>query len=246
MGRKYEYNTGRHAWSLEQCEEEILIAKYVKIRNSIPPNRQWADNLEDYFFDGKGIGFEDLNELNAALKTHGLEPVEFRETEIGDYARRGDEQTKSQHRKQLREEFAKASPGVLAERLARAEAEEKRQPPAHFTYEQFKTRKLQQNAAAPLGQGDIPRRPTAGRLGDAPEVMPIVTRPPISKKRENFLRLLPERAAKVREAIHGLRNLSTSNYEYGEPEVEKTFNSLFDQLDETYNTFLRRLKKRAP
>jgi hypothetical protein len=250
MARKYEYSRvpGRYFWNLEQCEEEIFIALYVEISDVIPRDQEWERRLERFFFDsGKGLGFEELNQLNAVLKFRALEPIEFRETEIDDYARSRDEQMKSQHRKLLREEFAKASPEYLAERLAQAKAEEKRLLPAHFTYEEFKLRKLQQNTVPPLGQGGVPRTVSAWLQRDYPEVIPISTNlPPRSKKHENFQRLLPKRKANYVKAVDGIKNLSSQNYyDYEEVDIEKLFDALRERLDEAHDAFRRRLTKQS-
>jgi hypothetical protein len=61
MARKYEYRTGRYAWNLEKCEEELLIAAYDEICCFIPPDQTWKANFENHFFDhGDGISFDDL------------------------------------------------------------------------------------------------------------------------------------------------------------------------------------------
>ena len=42
MARKFEYMSGKYAWNLEKCEEEILIAAYDEIYQFIPPDQKWA------------------------------------------------------------------------------------------------------------------------------------------------------------------------------------------------------------
>lgn len=121
MGYKYDFRPGCSAWNLEQPEEEIFIAGYVKCRNSCLLTTNQQRRLEYYFFErGKGLSCKDLNEVNAILKRLGLEQVVFRETDPGDYALSRDELMKSQRRSQILEEFTDASPEVLAERLAQA------------------------------------------------------------------------------------------------------------------------------
>ncbi len=243
MARKYESIPGFYCWSLEKCEEEIVIAALGEIAGLISPGQKWQRMLEDYFFDrGKGLADEALVEINRVRKHHGLETIEIRETAVGDYALSRDEPMKSQRRRQIREELCEASQEVRGERLARAKAEEERLPPPHYTYDDFKLRKLQQNAARPLGQGDIAKVPSAWRAGDAPEVIPIGTRlPPRSEKHANFQRLLPGRTENVLEAIRKLTNLSSPNYEFEEAEVEKIFDTLRERLDEACARFRRRL-----
>ena len=158
MARKYEYMPGNriHAWSLEKCEEEIFILAYVETRYLLPPGETWLRRLEHYFFErGEGLGFDELNEFNAARNRHGLGRVEFRETLRRPRAqpRQGDEIARY-----LRSaKFTDASAEVLAEWRARAEAEEKRHLPAP-SYDEFLERKRQQNAAAPLSREEVAER----------------------------------------------------------------------------------------
>jgi hypothetical protein len=249
MARKSENPDmlGQYYWNLTQCEEEILIGNYVGIRETVPLDQRWVRNIEYYFFDcGKSLAFEDLDGLNSALKSHGREPIAFRETEIGEYARSRDQQAKSKRRKQLREEFVKANPQGLAERLAEANTTETRQLPAHFTHEEFKLRKHQQMAAAAFAERDI----AVGSFPSCADAPPVVISigkgmPPKSEKRANFQRLLPERSEKVLQAIQQLKNLSSPNYEYEEAEIEKTFDTIGGRLEEARAAFRRRLTKRS-
>lgn len=184
MERKYEPvpGSGFHCWSLEKCEEEIFIVALGEIASLIPPGQKWQRTLEYHFFElGKGLADEALIEMNGARKHHGLEPISIRETAVGDYACSRDEAMKSQRRRQTREELREAGPEVRAELFAQAKAEEKRLPAPHYTYEDFKLRKLQQNTTLPLGEGDIAKLPSAWRAGGPPDVIPIGTRlPPVS------------------------------------------------------------------
>jgi hypothetical protein len=249
MARKYEYipGSGIHAWNLEKCEEEIFIAVYVETRDLIPPGETWLRRLEHYFFErGEGLGFDELNEFNAVRNRHGLGRVEFRETDVGDYARSRDKVMKSQRRSQIREEVTDASAEVLAERRAQKEAEEKRQLPPHYTHDEFLERKRQQNAAAPLSREEVAERGSACRAAEPFEVIPIGVRmPPSSEKRAKFQRLLPGRTEKVLTAIHQLANLSSQNYEFEEAEFEKNFDTILHRVEEARERFRRRLTKRS-
>jgi hypothetical protein len=202
--------------------------------------------LEYYFFErGEGLGFEELNQFNAARNRHGLGQVEFRETDIGEYARSRDKRMKAERRYQIRDEFTDANAEVLAERLARARAEEKGSPPAHYKYEEFQSWRRQQNASAPLSQEEVDERASTCRPGDMPGVIPIGVRMSLrSKKHEKFGDLAPERLQGVLEAIHKLGNLSSPNYEFEEAEVEKMFDTIRERLEETRGRFWRRFTKR--
>jgi hypothetical protein len=225
MARKYQYISDRYAWNLEQCEEEIFIAAWVESSNSISPDWRWARNVEHFFFElGKGLSFEALDEFNALRKSQGIEPVTFRETEIGDYARSRDEQAKSQRRKQMREEFTALNSEALDEHQARARAKEQGLAPAHYTFEEIQSRKLQQHPFPPVIPIRIPMRPR-------------------SERHANFQRLLPKRTDKVLVAIQSLTNLSSPNYEFEELEVEKAFYTLRERVEESHARFRRRLTK---
>jgi hypothetical protein len=145
MARKYEPvpGSGFYCWSLEKCEEEIVVAAYGEISGLILPGQKWQRTLEYHFFElGKGLADEALTEINRIRAQHGLEPIQIRETAVDDYALSRDEVMKSQRRRQIRKELSEASPDVRAERLAQANAEAERLLSSHYTYEEFKLRKL--------------------------------------------------------------------------------------------------------
>jgi hypothetical protein len=249
MARKYEPvpGSGFYCWSLEKCEEEIVIAALGEISGLIPPGQKWQRTLEYHFFElGKGFADEALLEMNGARRHHGLEPIPIRETAVGDYARSRDETMKSQRRCQTREELCEASPEVRAERVAQAKAEEKRLPPPHYTHEEFKLRKLQQNAAAPLSQEEVAKRALDCRAADAPGVIPIGVRmQPRSERHANFRRLAEARTERVLEDIRKMENLASPNYEFEEAEVEKIFDAIQERVEKARDSFRRRLTKRA-
>jgi hypothetical protein len=250
MARKYEAIPGFYCWNLEKCEEEIVIAALGEISGLIPLGQKWRWTLQDYFFErGKGFADEALSGINRIRADHDLEPVQIRETAVGDYALSRDELMKSQRRHQIREELREASADVWAERLAQAKVEEAHLPPAHYTYEDFKLRKLQQNAALPLGQEDRAKTPSAWRAGGAPEVIPIGPRLlPVSKKHANFQRLFPSRIENVLEAIRKLTNLSSPNYAIEEAdleEVDENLDTCLERLEQARARFRRRLANQS-
>lgn len=207
MGRRYEAGPDFYCWSLEKCEEEIVIAALGEISGLIQSGQKWQRTLECHFFElGKGFADECLNEMNGARERHGLEPILIRETAVGDYVRNRDEAMKSGRRRRACEELSQASPQVLAERLAQAKAEEKRLLAPHYTYEEFKLRKLQQNAAAPLRQDKVAKRASVCGVADVPRVIPIgIGMHPISEKHANFRRLATARTDRVLGDIRKLR-----------------------------------------
>ena len=257
MARKYEPVPGSvfYCWSLEKCEEEIVIAASVEISGLIQPGQKWQRTLECHFFElGKGFADECLNEMNGARQRHGLEPILIRETAVGDYVRNRDEAMKSGRRRQTREELSQAGPQVLAERLAQAKAEEKHLLAPHYTYEEFMLRKLHQNAAAPLRQEaaaplrqeKVAKRASVCGIADVPRVIPIgIGMHPISERHANFRRLATARTDRVLEDIRKSENLASSNYESEEAEEEKIFDTIRDCLDKARDTFRRKRMKRS-
>ena len=213
MARIYETvpGSGFYCWSLEKCEEEIVIAALSEISGLIPPGQKWQRTLEEYFFErGKGLANEALIEINGLRKQHGLEPVHIRETAVGDYAFSRDELMKAQRRRQIRKELSEASSEVCAEEECFSPA--------------FKLRKLQQNAAAPLSQEEAEeKRAYVYRNTE-------VRMPPRSEKHANFQRLAEKRKEQIREAYRKFGNLSASNYEFTESEVLKMFDTFREWL----------------
>jgi hypothetical protein len=230
MARKYEPvpGSGFYCWSPEKCEEEIVIAALGEISGLIPPGQKWPRTLEDYFFErGKGLADETLIEINRVRKHHDLKPIQIRETAVGDYAFSRDELMKAQRRRQIRKELSEASPEVRAERLAQARAEEERLPLAHF-----KLRRLEQNAARPLGHEEVAKRASTCRAGDV-----RVRIPPRSEKHANFRRLAQARTERLLRDLRKLGNLSSPNYEYEDAEVEKIFDTIQERVEEARGSF---------
>jgi hypothetical protein len=230
MARKYEPvpGSGFHCCSLDQCEEEIVIAALGEISDLIPPGQRWQRTLEDYFFKrGKGFADEALIEINRVRKHHGLEPIQIRETAVGDYAFSRDELMKAQRRRQIRKELSEASPEVRAERLAQARAKEDRLPLAHS-----EIRRLQQNAARPHGHEEVAKRASTCRVGDV-----RVRMPPSSEKHANFRRLAQARTERLLRDLRKLENLSSPNYEYEDAEVEKIFDTIQERVEEARGSF---------
>jgi hypothetical protein len=69
--------------------------------------------------------------------------------------------------------------------------------------------------------------------------------PPRSEKHENFRRLAEARTHQVLEALRKLSNLSSSNYEFEDFEVEKIFLAIEQGVEEARGRFRRDLHKRG-
>jgi hypothetical protein len=142
MGLMFECCPGRHAWNLEKCEEEVLIAGYDEILRFVPANQTWKAEFEYHFFDrGNGLAFESLAAINGVRRRRGLDEIVIRETMIYDYARSTDRLLKAQQRREVREDLKSASADVRRHRLEQAQVESDRLPPPRTTFEEWKERR---------------------------------------------------------------------------------------------------------
>jgi len=179
MGRKYEYMSGRYAWNLEKCEEEILIAAYDEICRVIPPSQTWKAEFENHFFDhGNGVAVEFLDSINAVRRRRGLGVILIRETDIYDYGRSKDKLFKSNHRRRVQDELKNASADVRQRRVELAMAEAERLPSPHMTYEDYKTRRQQHNAESALSFEEVTKRVLACQMVNAAQTPAKPTLPP--------------------------------------------------------------------
>jgi hypothetical protein len=69
--------------------------------------------------------------------------------------------------------------------------------------------------------------------------------PPKSAKHANFQRLAQARTEQVLESLRKLSNLSSSNYEWDDAEVEKIFAAVAKGVEEARGRFRRDLHKRV-
>ena len=142
MARKYEASPGFYAWNLEKCEEIVLIAGYEEIVPYIRPDATWKVPFENHFFQhGNGVSFDYLDKLNSERRRRGLEPINFKETDLYDYGRANDRLQKSEHRRRVRAEIQTSSIDVRQKMVDRARAEIEILPSPHLTYEEFRERR---------------------------------------------------------------------------------------------------------
>ena len=158
MGLMFECCPGRHAWNLEKCEEEVLIAGYDEILRFIPADQTWKAEFEYHFFDrGNGLAFESLAAINGVRRRRGLDEIVIRETMIYDYARSTDRLLRAQQRREVREDLKSASADVRRHRLGQAMVESERLPPPRTTFEEWKERR-QDDAGSGLTYQEIANR----------------------------------------------------------------------------------------
>jgi hypothetical protein len=175
MARRYEYMPGRHAWNLEKCEEEILIAGYEEICRFIPPDQRWKADFENHFFDhGNCVAVEFIDALNAVRRRRGLDVI-VRETDIYDYGRSPDKLLKSNHRRRVREELKNESAHVRQHRVELAKAEAEKLPPPHMTYDDYKARQHKQRAESALSLEEVTKRLLAQKAASPPQPLAKTT-----------------------------------------------------------------------
>jgi hypothetical protein len=181
MARRYEYMPGHHAWNLEKCEEEILIAGYEEICRFIPPDQRWKADFENHFFDhGNGVAVEFLDSINAVRRRRGLDVIVIRETDIYDYGRSPDKLLKSNHRRRVREELKNESVHVRQRRVEHAKAEAEKLPLPHMTYDDYKARRRQQKAESVLSLEEVTKRLLAQK-GTSPPQPPAKPMLPVER-----------------------------------------------------------------
>jgi hypothetical protein len=172
MARKYEYGTDQMAWSLEQCEEIVLISAYLEILPFIPATDTWQHEFENHFFvHGNGIATGFVDRINAVRRRKGLNLVEIRETDITDYARAHNKAFKSETRKRFREEMVAASTDERVRRVNRAKSEIELLPPPHHTFKEWKERQAHTTRQNPLSFEEVKRRIVATTMSPQPVVV---------------------------------------------------------------------------
>ena len=146
MARKFEPRPGDFAWNLERCEEVVMVADYEEIAKFIEPATRWKPLFEMYFYDaGKAVLQKAIDEINGVRRRRGLPCIEFRETDIGDYARTRDDGAKAEQRRRLRDELSSVSSSARSKIVDTARSEIERLPPPHRTYEEYKTDRQYRN-----------------------------------------------------------------------------------------------------
>jgi hypothetical protein len=160
MGRKYEFASGKYAWNLEKCEEEVLIAGYEEIVPYIPPDQTSVKTeFENNFFaTGNGVAIFYIDFINTVRKRRGLVPTFIRETQASDYVRSADRGERASNRCQTRQELRDLSEDERRRRVQAAEVEIARQPEPHFTYEEYEARRTQLKNDTRLSAEEVSRR----------------------------------------------------------------------------------------
>jgi hypothetical protein len=164
MARKYEARPGLYAWNLEKCEEIILIAGYEEIAAYIPPGATWKAPFEDHLFQhGNGVSFDYLDKVNSERRRRGLEPINFKETDLYDYGRSNDRLQKSEHRRRVRAEIQTASIDVRQKMVDHARAEIEILPSPHQTFEEYKARQNDWKTEQRLSREETAKRTEIAR-----------------------------------------------------------------------------------
>lgn len=156
MARKYETGPKAYAWGMEECEEQVLIARFTQISRYIAPGLLWPDDFQRRFYAfGQGVAFRHIDHINAECRRLGKSELEYQETAVYDYGRNADRQIKAEKRRKLQEHFIGLDTAGQVKWEQQALAEMQRLPPTLMTYDEFAT---QRQASA---QSQTPRE--AGR-----------------------------------------------------------------------------------
>jgi hypothetical protein len=144
MARKYDYtyagNKTGFGWGMERCEERLLWAAYCEIEQRLGPEQQPQKNefLEAFFDSGLGVKVDHVAWINSSRRRQSLEPVEFKETNVYDYARNTDRSLKAEMRRQMKTEFFGLDTAGQVRWKHQAEEEIARLPAPHHTWDEMR------------------------------------------------------------------------------------------------------------
>ena len=139
MGKIYRVGAGVMVWSLERCEEMVLLDAWLRAKRRIPASEHWTFDLEYHLFDkGDGISERHLASMNRHLRRIGAQEVQFAETNPTDYIRKGSHELRRKDRLKLKEMLEGVEPDVRAIRVAAAWQSMNELEPAYRTYEQWR------------------------------------------------------------------------------------------------------------
>ncbi len=141
MARKFELSSGKYAWSLDRCEEILVITAYNEIVRFIAPDQAaiWSHDFERLFFEkGAPLGFYLIERINDVRKRKNLKTLTFRETDVSEYGRITDRAERAKARRALRDEISDLDSKGLAAMIERATLAVDALPPPHFTYDEWK------------------------------------------------------------------------------------------------------------
>lgn len=189
MARKYEFVTGRFAYSLEPCEEKLLTAYYLDVENRIRPQAVWkADFIARYFTGGEGVSTDNIKFINAERRRCGVAEIEIRETQASDYPRSPDRTAKAKNRQDFRDEYVLMTVMQRVKLVADLLIECDAQFSPHFTYDERVT--LRDEPAL----GGLSQREVAIRSGAVREMVTIeaMAEPnePVPDRADKMIRLL--------------------------------------------------------
>jgi hypothetical protein len=127
---------------MERCEEKLLISAFYEIEPRIPPGQLWKEDFLDHFYQhGNGVKFDTISCINAERRRQNLDPIEFRQTTVYEYARSANRIQKSELRRQMRDEFMALDTADRARWRREAEEQTDSLLPPHITFEELKAQR---------------------------------------------------------------------------------------------------------
>jgi len=127
---------------MERCEEKLLISAFYEIEQRIPPGQMWKEDFLDHFYQhGNGVKFDTISCINAERRRQTLDPIEFRQTTVYEYARSANRIQKSELRRQMRDEFLALDTADRARWRREAEEQTDSLLPPHITFEELKAQR---------------------------------------------------------------------------------------------------------
>lgn len=162
MGRKWRIGGNLFGWNFDPCEETLLIASYEEVKPYIPANQTWKLEFEQrYFHGGDGVAQSVIDNINVERRRKNLDLLEFRETDVGDYARDPDKPMKAKRRREMQAEVLEWPLDHRSRMMNHLRAEVAQLLPSHRTFDEHEAITARQRMDAPLSQLESANRRTA-------------------------------------------------------------------------------------
>src|SRR5260221_2898566 len=157
----YMGESDRIAYSLERCEEVVLLDAYLQVARRIPPDQSYfRSQFEKHYFEiGNGVAQSFVDQLNSHLRRCRIPEVIIRETEISDYGRNPDRSMKADRRQQLRTALETMPKKQRTAIVAHALTEMDELPAPHRTVAEYEVERKRRQQVAPTRVIMVPQPP---------------------------------------------------------------------------------------
>jgi hypothetical protein len=166
MARKYRYRrTGEHfGWNMNECEERLLIAAYEEVAPRMPETVAKREFIMNFYENGKGVIFPNVDHINATRRRVGFEPVTFIETDVDSYGRVGalpdDARLKSERRRAWQQEYLALDTAGRLKWQQQAEFDAQLLPAPHKTLAEYEAEQERIQSEVKLTTTERNRRAT--------------------------------------------------------------------------------------